>query len=166
FFLDDSIGERCRVQVFGHGRLDISKHNSPGVGVGSIEGDGLVLLGTNNLSVGANNQNTTFTGMIREGSFSPGPGSCTKVGTGMLILTNESSYTGGTVVDGEGALLVNNNPGNGGSGTGTGPVMIVAGTLGGSGSIAGPVTIGTGSGTGATLSPGAGPNRPDIFTIV
>jgi len=166
FFLADSIGERSRVQVFGHGRLDISRHNAPGVGLGSIEGDGLVWLGTNNLSVGANNRNTTFTGMIREGTFSHGPGSFTKVGTGTLILTNESSYTGGTVVDGEGALLVNNNPRNGSSGTGTGPVMIEAGTLGGSGSIAGPVTIGTGSGAGATLSPGAEPNRPDIFTIV
>lgn len=165
FFSADSIGERSRVQVFGHGRLNISSHNSPGVGVGSIEGDGLVLLGSNNLAVGANNRNTTFKGLIREGIFSPGPGSFTKVGAGTLILTNESSYTGGTVVDGEGALLVN-NPRNGGSGTGTGPVTVVAGTLGGSGSIAGQVTIGTGSGAGATLSPGAGSNRPDIFTIV
>src|SRR5439155_16275992 len=48
----DSSGGTARVAVFGNGNLDISGHGSPGVAVGSIEGNGNVFLGANNLTVG------------------------------------------------------------------------------------------------------------------
>ena len=70
----DSTGGTSRVEVFINGSLDISGHNAPGVTVGSIEGNGLVLLGANNLTVGSNNLITTFSGVIQDG------GSLTKMG--------------------------------------------------------------------------------------
>ena len=72
----DSIGDTARVEVFDDGNLDISTHNAPGVTVGSIEGSGVVFLGVNNLTVGSNSLNTTFSGVIQDG------GSLTKVGQG------------------------------------------------------------------------------------
>src|SRR5262249_3549564 len=51
-----------------------------------------------------------------------------------------------------------------GSGTGTGPVQVNAGTLGGSGIIAGAVTVGSGSGAGAFLAPAAGSSTPATLT--
>ena len=44
------------------------------------------------LSVGNNNADTTFTGMIT------GPGSLTKIGGGTLTLAGTDDYTGGTTV--------------------------------------------------------------------
>jgi autotransporter-associated beta strand protein len=103
-----------------------------------------VFLGVNNLKVGSNSLNTTFSGVIQDG------GSLTKVGRGTLILTNANTYAGGTTID-DGTLVVNNLSG---SGTGTGPVQVNAGTLGGRGVIAGAVTVGNGSGARAELDPG------------
>jgi len=158
-FSGDSTGGTARVEVFGNGivncRFDVSAHNVPGVTVGSIEGDGLVLLGANNLTVGSNNLSTTFSGVIQDS------GSLTKIGTGKLVLTNANTYTGATEVE-AGALVVNNTTG---FGTGTGPVEIHAGILGGSGKIAGAVTVGTGAGAGAVLSPKMTRPRPRTLTI-
>jgi autotransporter-associated beta strand protein len=142
-FFGDSTGGTARVEVFGQGNLDISAHNVPGMAIGSIEGDGLVFLGANNLTVGSNNLSTTFSGVIQDG------GSLTKIGTGTLVLTKANRYTGGTTIHG-GRLWVNNING---VGTGSGPVMVNAGTLGGTGSIAGAITVGTGSGARALLAP-------------
>ena len=47
----NSRGGTSRVEVFGNGNLDISRHNAPGVTVGSVEGSGDVFLGANNLTV-------------------------------------------------------------------------------------------------------------------
>jgi hypothetical protein len=58
-FLKDASGGTARV-VFGEGTADyngvlvIDNHNAPGVAVGSIEGNGYVSLGSNNLTVGSN----------------------------------------------------------------------------------------------------------------
>lgn len=49
------------------------------------------------------------------------------------------------------------------SATGTGAVHVNAGTLGGTGSITG--AVGTGSGSGACLSPGMKPSVPGALTI-
>jgi autotransporter-associated beta strand protein len=155
-FLDQaSLGGTARIEVFGNGILDISGHSSPGVTVGSIEGDGLVFLGANNLTLGSNNLSTTFAGVIQDA------GSITKVGTGNLTLTNANTYTGGTVVNG-GILLANNVSG---SGSGRGNIEVNAGTLGGSGIIAGAVVVGTGNGAGAFLGPGARGVTPGTLTI-
>ena len=69
-FNGTSTGGTARVQVFfgcplnaRDGYLDISGHQS-GVTIGSIEGDGDVFLGANDLTVGTNNINTVFSGFI------------------------------------------------------------------------------------------------------
>jgi hypothetical protein len=68
------------------GYLDISVHQS-GVTIGSIEGDGVVSLGTNDLTVGTNNINTVFSGGISNDGHR---GSLAKVGDGVLTLQNNN----------------------------------------------------------------------------
>jgi autotransporter-associated beta strand protein len=158
-------GGTARVEVFGNGNLDTSSHVLAGsVMIGSIEGDGLVFLGSNNVSVGSNNARTSFSGVIQDGGINGGAGaSLIKVGTGTLVLTNANTYTGGTTIK-RGTLMVNNRQG---SGTGSGPVQINAGRLDGRGTIVGAVTVGTGIGSGAVLSPGYlhGANNLGALTI-
>ena len=55
------------------------------------------------LSVGYNNASTTYAGVLS------GPGSLTKVGSGMLTLTGSNVYTGGTTVSGGTLQVVNGN---------------------------------------------------------
>jgi hypothetical protein len=78
-FDDASTGGTARVKVFGNGYLDITSHQS-GLTIGSIEGSGNVLLGANNLRVGTNGINTSFSGVIS------GSGSLVKIGSGVLTL--------------------------------------------------------------------------------
>jgi alpha-L-rhamnosidase len=103
--------------------------------------------GQDAISIDVNGQSVTFaTALTGSG------GSLTNLdsaGGGRLILTQPSTYTGGTTVNG-GTLLVNNASG---SGTGSGNVTVNSGaTLGGSGTIAGAVT----NQSGGILAPGAG----------
>jgi hypothetical protein len=91
FFSNGSIGGTARVELFG-GSLDISNHNAPGVTIGSIEGDGNVFLGANNLTVGSNNLSTTFAGVIQDGGFNGGVGgSFTKIGSGILTFQGRAT---------------------------------------------------------------------------
>jgi len=116
FFVTDSAGGVARVTVFGNGNLDISGHNLPGVTVGSIEGDGLISLGANNLTVGSNNLRTTFSGVIQDGGTGGGAGgSLTKIGNGKLTLSGANTYTGGTTINAgsAGTLFVTNRRGSG-----------------------------------------------------
>jgi autotransporter-associated beta strand protein len=93
-------GGTARVSVFGNGTLDISQHDTPGVTTGSIQGNGLVFLGGVNLTVGANNLSTTFSGLMQDGGFSGGTGgSLAKIGTGTLTLSGVNTYTGGTFIN-------------------------------------------------------------------
>jgi autotransporter-associated beta strand protein len=85
--------------------------------VDTVAGDGSPIF-----TVGSNNANSTFNGVIKNTTGSLG---LTKTGTGRLILTGTNTYTGGTIVNG-GVLQV----GDGGT----------AGTLGG-----GAITISTGT---------------------
>jgi len=142
-----SDGDQARVQTFGNGSLDISGHSLPGVTIGSLEGDGSVLLGANNLTLGSNNLSTTFSGGIS------GDGSLTKIGQGRLILTHQNIYTGGTHIR-RGELFLNNKTNS--STTGTGNVVVDSGKLGGNGVIGGSVVVGTNSGQPAVLEPQAG----------
>jgi autotransporter-associated beta strand protein len=147
-FYAETRGDNARVRLFDNGMLDISSHGvlAP-MSIGSLEGTGTVALGANNLAVGRNHLNTTFSGVISDGRSG---GSLTKVGTGTLALTGSNSYMAATTVQ-NGTLVVDNTFG---SGTGTGPVQVVAGTLGGSGIIGGAVTIGTGPADRGILEPG------------
>jgi len=161
-FVTNSTGGTARVEVFGNGNLDMSFHAAPGMAVGSIEGNGIVFLGANNLTVGGNKLSTTFSGVMQDGGGNGGTGgSLTKIGKGKLSLTKANTYTGGTTLK-AGSLLVKNKTG---SATGTGAVQVNAGTLGGTGKIAGAVTVGTGSGAGAFVSPGTSATKPGTLTI-
>ena len=152
-----STGGTSRVQL-NDGTLELSFNLEPTVSVGSIEGNGVVRLAPNNLNIGSNNLNTTFSGTIIGNG-----GSLTKVGTGKLVLRHANTYTGGTTIK-RGKLVVNNRQG---SGTGSGPVQVDGGWLGGKGIIGGAVTVGTGSGFGAVLAPGYvhGLGSPGALTI-
>ncbi len=155
-FTDGSNGGTARVELSGNASLDLTEQTAPGVTIGSLEGSGgHVHLGTNNLTVGSNNLSTEFHGAIQD------EGSLTKIGTGNLTLSNASTYTGGTIVNG-GTLLANASTG---SGTGKGPVQVMAGTFGGGGNVTGPVTIGIGQGTGAILAPGTIGVIPGTFVV-
>ena len=155
-----SAGGQARVELFGNGFLDIRGHDTPELTIGSLEGDGLVFLGDVNLSVGSNNLSTAFSGLIEENSEGV-HGAVTKIGTGILKLSGANTYTGGTTVS-EGGLAINNTTG---SGTGTGGVQVNGGILAGDGTIAGAVTVGTGSGTGAFLTPAMGASKATTLTM-
>lgn len=110
--------------------------------LGSLAGAGVVQVAGTTLTVGGNNQSTTFSGSITSS------GSLVKAGTGTFTLSGSNSYGGNTTVQG-GTLML------GGSING-GPVVVQSGaTLGGTGSIS--IAVGAVSiGNGATLSPGNG----------
>lgn len=120
--------------------------------IGSIEGQGSVLLHSNNLVVGTNNLSTTFSGRILQTGHPRIGGSINKVGAGTWTLSGANTYRAGTTVT-EGFLRLSNTTG---SATGSGAVQIDGGTLGGGGIISGPVTVGSGSGSGSFLAPGTG----------
>jgi autotransporter-associated beta strand protein len=160
FFTFDnfSTGGTARVELFGNGYLDISPHGSQPMTIGSLEGDGIVYLGDNTLTVVGNGLDTIFSGTLLPGdpSGGPGTGGLAKSSSTTLTLTGASLYTAGTTVT-AGTLAVSNTTG---SATGTGAVFVNAGTLAGGGTIGGPVTVGTGSGAGAILAPAQGSNKP------
>ena len=156
FFFDDSTGGRANITLSGNGTLDISSHNAPGISIGALQGEGgLVFLGSSTLKID-NDFKIAFAGVIS------GNGALIKNGKGRLGLEGGNTYTGGTKIR-DGTLLAMNSSG---SATGGGPVHVNAGTLGGDGTIAGAVTFGTGSGTGAFLSPGKSSNQPGVFHIL
>ena len=67
--------------------------------VGSIAGSGVIELGGQSLTAGADNSSTEFSGVIS------GPGNVIKAGAGVLTLSGSNTYTGDTKVD-AGTLLV------------------------------------------------------------
>jgi autotransporter-associated beta strand protein len=151
-FDSTSLGGTARCEVFGNGSLDISQHDAPGVTIGSLEGDGLVFLGADDLTIGSNNLSTVFSGVIQDSGVGGGAdGSLTKIGNGTLTLSGANTYTGGTTVS-DGTLAVSNTTH---SGTGSGAVVVSGGTLAGNGTIAGAVTVGGDSLVTSFLSPGS-----------
>ena len=151
-FQDNSTGGTSRVEAFGNGNLDISAHEAPGVTIGSVEGDGNVFLGANNLTVGSNNLGTTFSGAIQDGGQNGGVGgSLTKKGSGTLILSGTNTYTGNTNVRGGGALEVD--------GSITSNTVVNGSTLAGTGTINGNVS------NNSKVSPGSA-GAPGMLTVV
>ncbi len=162
---DNGDGGQAQVELHGAGYLDVSVHTAPGVTIGSLAGDGgFVYLGSLNLTVGSNNLDSVFTGIIQEhgGSVDGRNGSLTKIGTATLELSGANIYSGDTTVT-AGNLILNNVTG---SATGRGPVQVSGGTLGGQGRVFGAVTVGTGSQSGAILAPGAAVSNPATFTTL
>ena len=104
-FRDRADGGQASVQVFGNGTLQVVNSTQDKVSIGSLEGDGIVSLGspTVALAVGTNNLSTTFSGLIQNGAGS-NDGSLTKTGTGKLTLSGANTYNGGTTING-GTLL-------------------------------------------------------------
>jgi autotransporter-associated beta strand protein len=149
-FMPSSSGGTSRIELFGNGTLDIRSQSE--LTIGSLEGDGIVLL-PSALTIGRNNLSTTFSGVL-EGSGDE----IIKTGKGTLTLAGANTYSGGTIIN-SGTLVVSNNTD---SGTGTGSVQVNAGTLSGSGIIGGTVTVGTGSGRGATLAPAVGQTQENL----
>jgi len=116
--------------------LDFQDHLASG-GINNLQGNGTVTIGSNSSTTLAVNSGN-FSGMIA------GAGGLVKNSNGTLILSSNSTFTGGTVIN-SGTLLV-----NGVLNSGLGTVEINAGgTLGGTGFV-GPVSL-----RGGTLSPGA-----------
>jgi fibronectin-binding autotransporter adhesin len=114
--------------------------------LGGLQGADNLAIGANSLSVGANDENTTYSGVLS------GAGALTKVGSGILTLSGNNTYGGATNVD-AGTLRINGN-----QSTATGAVTVDAGaTLGGTGTVGGVTTI------SGTHSPG---NSPGIQTFV
>jgi autotransporter-associated beta strand protein len=84
-----------------------------------------------------------------------------KTGTGTLILTGANTFSNGFNLSG-GSAYINNTTG---SGTGSGPVSVAAGTkLGGTGTIAGTVTVAGTAGNTGKLAPGD-VNAPGTLTV-
>jgi len=164
-FFDDSTGGAAGVYLSGNASLDISPHNPPGIEIGSLNNPieaGPVFLGSNKLTIGSEDQGGFFDGSIQDGGLAGGAGgSVEKIGLGTAVLKGSSLYTGGTTVS-AGTLVVGNKAG---SGTGDGPVEVLAGTLAGDGIIQGPVTVGSGSGPGAFLAPADGIVEQTTLTI-
>lgn len=159
-FWSQTRGHNARVEIFGNSTLDISAHDAVApMTIGSLEGDGRAVLGANNLIIGRNRLDTVFSGTIKDGGNGNTGGSITKAGGGTLALTQDVNYTGGTTVE-SGSLLIENTVG---SGTGTGPVEVIAGALGGNGIIGGAVTIGIDSVRHGILEPGV--NGTGLLTI-
>lgn len=146
---------KATAQVFGNGSLAVGPDASGTASLGSLAGDGTVLLGSNQLTVGSTNLSTQFSGVIQD------DGSLVKSGAAVLTLSGANTYTGGTTVL-SGTLEVHNNTG---SATGSGAVLVAGGVLSGKGIISGAVTIGTGSGAGAFLAPGKGGSKPTTLTV-
>ena len=154
-FTNKAKGGTASITLNGNAELDISTHSAPGMTIGSLSGSGSVLLGARLLTIGSNNQSTTFSGVIQD------TGGVTKSGTGTLMLSGANTYTGNTSVS-KGVLVAANKRD---SATGTGSVNVNSGTLGGKGIIAGAVTVGTGTGTGAILQPSVGVSQPVKLTL-
>lgn len=131
--LGDVTGNSARYIGSG-GTLDITGATTS-FSIGSIEGSGTVDLDSNNLTTGATNLSTTFSGVI-QGSG----GTLTKTGTGTLTLSGTNTYTGATTVS-QGALML--------TGSLTSSVTVNSGaTFGGTGTVTGNVT------NNGTVAPG------------
>ncbi|MGH8093110.1 MAG: autotransporter-associated beta strand repeat-containing protein [Chthoniobacterales bacterium] len=156
-FADASLGGTARLEVFGNGYADLSRHIGPSFTIGSIEGDGVIYVGRTTFLVGSNSLSTIFSGVLHPGGpggHGNGSGALVKIGDGSLTLTGANLYKAGTTVS-AGALMIDNAIG---SGTGPGEVRVNGGMLGGRGIISGAVTIG---GTGV-LAPAVGARQATL----
>ena len=130
FFNGSASGGLASFNIGTGGRLDISGLSAAGTDAGSITGLGTVFLGAKILTVGANNQSTTFGGLISDGGVAGGTGGgINKVGTGTLTLPGVETYTGPTDISG-GTLVVNGSIAASSTTVNSGGVLTGVGTVG------------------------------------
>lgn len=133
----NQIAGTSRVLVNADGLIDWSGIGINNETIGSLAGRGRVALGAARLTTGNNNDSTAF-----EGAISGVGGRLTKTGTGRFTLAGTNTYTGLSVVE-AGELRINGfQPAS--------PVRIRTG-----GTLTGIGTVGTITGLGGTLAPGA-----------
>jgi autotransporter-associated beta strand protein len=159
-FFDQASGGTAQFTLSGNGAISFHMSKLPELTMGSLNGSGIISMGSKTLTIGATNLDSTFGGVIQDGPTGSNA-RLVKEGTGTLTLTGPNTYTGGTTIN-AGILLANSSTG---STTGPGAVQVNAGTLGGSGIITGPVTVGTNTGTVAFLAPSKGAKKPATLTI-
>jgi hypothetical protein len=122
---------------------------------------GSTAISTGTLTITGSSGAASFDGIITNGGangasqFAQNVMAVRKVNGGTQAFTRANGYTGGTSVAG-GTLLINNSVGAGGSGVGTGAVVVTGSTstLGGIGLIATGSNFGTTIGADASLAPG------------
>ena len=134
----DILPTTAPVSLAANGTLDLNGLNQS---IGSLSGSGLVtnsVLTTATLTVGLDNSNTVFSGVIG------GPVALAKAGTGSLTLPGVQTYTFDTTIN-NGALVV-----DGEIGTSSGTVTVVGGQLRGTGTVQDWVSV-----TGGTVAPGS-----------
>ncbi|MDZ7617878.1 MAG: LamG-like jellyroll fold domain-containing protein, partial [Patescibacteria group bacterium] len=125
-----AIPDASRVWFFNSGRLDLQANET----VGSLDSAAIgtrVTLNANTLTVGGDDSNRSFAGVIS------GTGGLTKIGSGTQILTANNTYTGATTIS-DGTLRVDGNH------IGGGLYTVAGGTLSGTGVIGATVNIGSG----------------------
>ncbi len=88
---------------FTNGQVNFTAAGTNTYNLGGLAGNDSVSLGANSLSVGANNETTTFSGTLS------GTGGLTKVGAGTLNLTTAQTYSGDTRIEGGMIVLAHAN---------------------------------------------------------
>ncbi len=112
-------------------------------------------------SIGANNESSTFPGVISNGS---GTTSIIKVGTGTLTLSGACSYSGSTSVN-SGELAVSGSLGNTAVTVASGATLSGMGSIGGAVSISGSLAPGPAAGTLSVASLQINPSGAIIMNV-
>ncbi|MCI0745318.1 MAG: autotransporter-associated beta strand repeat-containing protein [Verrucomicrobia subdivision 3 bacterium] len=86
---DNQIADTTQVHISSTGRFDLNDNNET---TGAIDGRGQLDLGSGTLRAGADNDSSSFSGLII------GTGSLFKLGTGTWTLTGDNTYSGQTTV--------------------------------------------------------------------
>jgi autotransporter-associated beta strand protein len=136
------------VAIFRNSTSDTIEIGALSGDIGSELGAGGTNKSTITWKIGGNNSSFSFKGLLSDKQYT-NSGAISKIiktGTGEMKITNDNTYSGGTIVE-KGTLIIANSNG---SATGTGKVVIRnGGTLSGSGYSKSPVVVEKG-----TISPG------------